>query len=101
MRRIAVSQPCSSLVARPRRRRSSSADVRARRHATKVIYIAVGNGEKYGGIERTAATEHYAAERGVRRLRLAVAVETRWTKTDPPAVSREASLQFVINVTAC
>jgi len=24
----------------------------ARRHATKVIYIAVGNGEKCGGVER-------------------------------------------------
>jgi len=29
-----------------------AAGLRARRHATKVIYIAVGNGEKYGGVER-------------------------------------------------
>jgi len=37
-----------------------AAGLRARRHATKVIYIAVGNGEKYGGRRGTAATEHYA-----------------------------------------
>ena len=41
----------------PRRRSGATgsrraARLRARRHATKVIYIAVGNGEKYGGAER-------------------------------------------------
>ena len=53
-------QPCTSpspgrASGRPGRQGQlarEAARPRVRRHATKVIYIAVGNGEKYGGVQR-------------------------------------------------